>query len=133
MRTFRLAQVAAEAEQLRLRRRIRRTVKRIILGVIGGLWLVGALGCAHVAAWLWLAPQYGAVPAALGLTVLDLVVGCVLLTCAMRLGPDAAEREALQIRENAWSEIRATLTMAAVIQPLLRVVFAQIMRMRRGK
>jgi hypothetical protein len=133
MRTFRLAQVAAEAEQLRLRRRIRRTVTRVILAMVAGVWLVGALGFAHVAAWLWLASRYGALGATLGLMLLDLIVGGGMLAYAMRSGPDSAERQAKEIRDNAWAEIRATLTMTAVIQPLVRLLFTQLMRMRRAK
>jgi hypothetical protein len=130
VRTFRLAQATIEAERLRLRLRVRRVALRAALGIIGAVWLVAGLSCLHVAAWLWLTPKWGGLASALALAGFDLVVAVIMLLLASRGGQSAAEREAKFIRDNAWRETMRALTLAGMLQPLIRIIIGQLRRNR---
>jgi hypothetical protein len=131
VRTFRLAQATIEAERVRLRLRVRRVGLRLALGIIGAIWLVAGLTCLHVAAWLWLAPQWGGLASALALAGFDLVLAIIMLLLASRGRETAAEREAKAIRDNAWRETLRALTLAGMLQPLMQIVIGQLRRNRR--
>ena len=51
MRPFRLARIAAEAEGVRLRGMVTRIAMRVVFAVIALIFVMGALGIRHVAAW----------------------------------------------------------------------------------
>ncbi|HEY2133182.1 MAG TPA: hypothetical protein VGH36_09430 [Acetobacteraceae bacterium] len=131
MRTFRLAQATLEAERVRLRLRVRRVALRLALGAIGAICLAAGLACLHVAAWLWLAPQWDGLRSALALAGFDIVVAIIMLLLASRGGPSAAEREAKSIRDNAWRETVRALTLAGMLQPLMQIVIGQLRRRPR--
>jgi hypothetical protein len=131
VRSFRLAQATIEAERVRLRLHVRRVGIRIALGITGAIWLAGGLTCLHVAAWLWLSPQWGGLASALALTGFDLALAIIMLLLASRGGQSTAEREAKAIRDNAWRETIRALTLAGMLQPLLQLVLGQLRRRPR--
>jgi len=132
MRAVRLARIAAEAEGVRLRGLISRTVTRVILGVIALLFVLGAIVVAHVAAWYWLQTGLGQTfLAASGIVGgADLLVAIVLGFLATRSSPGRIEIEALEVRRKAIQSIGTTLSLTQLAIPLLRIV-ADLRRRRR--
>jgi hypothetical protein len=124
MRTLRLARIAAEAEGLRLRRQARRTAVRVVVGLIGLMFLAAALMFAHIAAWYWLRTAAGwAEPGtAMALAGADLVVAAFLALLAARSSPGRIELEALQVRRRALESASSSFALATVMAPALRLV-----------
>jgi hypothetical protein len=131
VRTYRLAQAAIEAEKVRLRLQVRRAIMRAVLAVLGGLWLLGALAFAHVAAGLWLAHRWGSVRAALSVAAFDIVIAVILILLALRKKPSAAEVEAKGLRDSAWRETIRAMTLAGLMDPLIRLAISRLRRQRR--
>jgi hypothetical protein len=131
VRTYRLAQAAIEAEKLRLRLHVRRAIIRAVLGVLGGIALLGALAFAHAAAGLWLAHRWGSVRAALTVAAVDIVVAIILILLALRKKPTAAELEAKRLRDSAWRETIRAMTLAGLMDPLIRLAISRVRRQRR--
>lgn len=102
---LRLARVAADAERLRLTLLIRRTVIRAAIGAVGAIFLLGALGFAHLAVYLALRPHFTPLQDALVVMGGDAVLAIVLLVVALRSSPGAQEREARTMRDVAASEL----------------------------
>ncbi|MBN8893134.1 MAG: hypothetical protein J0H91_22870, partial [Rhodospirillales bacterium] len=93
MRTLRLAQMAAQAEGLRLRRLARRVAVRAAFAAAAGVFLLAALAAVHVAVVLALAcrmpPQYAVLWVAGG----DVRLALILFLLARRARrPDRLER-----------------------------------------
>lgn len=123
MRTFELARIAAEAEKLRLRGFVARIVTRLILGAIALVFVLGALGFAHLAAWYWLRVQLGqSFLAASGiLGGCDVVIAVLLGLMAARSSPSKTERNALEVRRRAVHGMWTTLNIAQTLMLALRV------------
>jgi hypothetical protein len=132
MRTLRLAQVAAEAEGLRLRRRVRRLVIRAVLFCIAGFFLAVGIGFVHLAIWQWLIPLFGALHTALILAGGDAVIALVFAAFAARSTPDRIEVEARLVREQAIQSMRRSFDFWAMLMPVAQLV-ATISRRRRGR
>jgi hypothetical protein len=130
VRTFRLAQSVIEAEKLRFQLRLRRIAVRVALGVAGGVFVMAAVACGHFAAFLWLGPKWGDIPAVLALAGVDLAVAVILLLLSSRGGPSAAEREARLIRDQAWGETVRALTFAGMLQPIISLLLARFRKSR---
>ena len=79
-----LVRVMAEAEQLRWRLVLRRSALRGGLLLGGLVFLCAALAMGHVLAVAALTPPLGWLAALGSVTVFDLVVGLVLVLCAVR-------------------------------------------------
>jgi len=131
VRTYRLAQAAIEAEKLRLRLHARRTIIRAVLGVLGGLALLGAVAFVHAAAGLWLAHRWGSVRAALTVAAVDIIVAIILILLALKKKPNTAEVEAKRLRDSAWRETIRAMTLAGLIDPLIRVAINRLRRQHR--
>ena len=130
MRTLRLARIAAEAEGLRLRRQVQRTVVRVVTGVIGLMFLGWAVVFAQVAAWLWLRDSVGwsAAGAAAAIAGADLVVAGVLALAMARSSPGRVEREALQVRRQALASAVNSLGWRAMVVPAVRLLLDLVRR-----
>jgi hypothetical protein len=124
MRTLRLARIAAEAEGLRLRRQAGRTAVRVVVGLIGLMFLGAALVFAHIAAWYWLRVGAGwAAPGtATAITGADLVIAAFLAVLAARSSPGRVELEALQVRRRALETATGSFALVTVLTPALRLV-----------
>jgi len=130
MRTLRLARIAAEAEGLRLRRQMQRTVIRAACGMVAMGFLAGAIAFAHVAAWLWLRLYWESLHAALILTGADFVLAVVLALLAARSSPGRVELEALAVRRQAIERAAGTLAFAALARQLLGLLAGLVSRRR---
>jgi phage shock protein PspC (stress-responsive transcriptional regulator) len=132
MRPIGLVRVAAEAEGLRLRHHLSRTVVRLVVGLIGLGFLTAAVTFAHLALWFWLRTDRGWVEysAAGALAGGDLVLALILILVAARSSPGRIEREALEIRQRALSTAASTLATATVVVPLVRMVLGMMRRQR---
>jgi len=132
MRTLRLAQIAAEAEGLRLRRQARRTAFRVATGVIGLMFLGWALVFAHVAVWYWLHKAAGwTVPgAAMAVAGGDLVIAAFLALLAAQSMPGRVEREALQVRRHALESATSGIGLANELLQALRLVMSLVRRQK---
>jgi hypothetical protein len=130
VRAFRLARIAAEAEGLRLRERMRRTAMRAAFGIVAMGFLAGAVVFAHVAAWFWLRVAWEAQYAALMVAGADLVLAIVLALLAARSTPSRVELEALAVRRRAIDSVGSTLAFSALAMQLLRL-FTNLLSRRR--
>jgi phage shock protein PspC (stress-responsive transcriptional regulator) len=130
MRTLRLARIAAEAEGLRLRRQAQRTVVRIVVGLIGLMFLAWALVFAHIAAWFWLRDSLGwSEPgAAAAVTGADLIIAAILALLAARSSPSRIEREALQVRQRALDSATSRFALTTSLVPAIRLVLDLLRR-----
>jgi hypothetical protein len=133
MRTLRLARVAAEAEALLLRRRLRQTVIRAVLGMVAALFLIGAVAMLHVYAWVRLVPDWGPALTALMLSGADAVVAIVVALFAIRTPADPIAISAVAVRDQAMNELRNAFTLGALVKPLTGIVLEQWLARRVRK
>lgn len=122
MRTLRLVRVAAEAERLRLKRQLRRTIARVVMGVACAVFATAALCVAHVVVWLALVPHVSPLGAALILLGIDVVVAVVLGLVAASDRASAVESESRQIRQRALAELKTSFTLAILVRTAIRVL-----------
>lgn len=134
MRSLRLARIAAEAEALRLRRMVQRTVTRLTLGLVALFFLCFAVSMFHVGVWFWLRGPIGWEPQTAGLAMagFDFAIAVVLALIAALSGPGRVEREALDVRRRAWESALSGLALSAILAPTLRLG-VNLMRRRRGR
>jgi hypothetical protein len=82
-------------------------------------FLAGAIVFGHLAAWFRLSLSWGEPLAALILAGADLVVAVVLLLVATSSSAARLEAEALALRRRALDHAVSSLTLSALITPLL--------------
>ena len=131
MRTLRLARIAAEAEGLRLRHRVRRTAARAAAGCVALAFLLLAVMFAHIAVWCWLRLSFEARYVALMFAGADLVLAGVLGLLAARSSPDRVEVEALAVRQRAMEGAAASIAWSTLTVQVLRVLGDLLLRRRR--
>ena len=119
MRTLQLARIAAEAEGLRLRKTAQRNGVRMVLGVGALGFVLSAITFCHIAAWCRLIVSWDQPVAALIIAAADLVLAAVLALLAMRSSPRRVEVEALALRRQALDHATTSLTIPALVAPLL--------------
>ena len=132
MRTLRLARVAAEAEALLLRRRLRQVGIRAGLSAVAAVFLVGAVAMLHVYLWERLVPSWGADTTALLLAGGDALVAILVGLLAVRTPTDRIEISAVAVRDQALQEMRNAFTIGALVRPLTGIILEQWL-MRRGR
>jgi hypothetical protein len=133
MRTLRLARVAAEAEGLLLRRRLRGIALRAALGAVAAFFACAAIAMLHVYAWLRLRPLWGSEWAVLAIAGADLVLAIILGLFAARSPSDRIAEQAVAVRDQAISEMRSMLTFTSMLRPLGLLLFEQWLTRRRKK
>jgi hypothetical protein len=134
MRTLRLARVAAEAEALLLRRRLRQAAIRAVLGAVAALFLIGAVTMLHVYAWVRLVPLWGPELTALVLAGADAAVAIIVALFALHTPTDPIAAGAVAVRDQAMNEMRTAFTIGALLRPLTGIVLEQwLMRRSRKK
>lgn len=114
MRAVELAKVAASAEALRLRRMARRRGMQTAFGVVAGVFAVAVFVLLHVVAYHLMVPRLTPTQASLIILAVDLVLAGVFAFLARRDVPDPVEEEAKLIRQQALTEMRSSLTFAAM-------------------
>jgi hypothetical protein len=129
MRAVKLAEVAAQAEKLRLQALAQRQV-RGLYGPVAAVFAVGALALGHLVAFLAIVPSLGSLWTSLVLLAFDLLVAVVLGAVAALSKPGEIEAEAQRLKEIALRQMRQDLTVAALV-PALRL-FVGTRRAREG-
>jgi hypothetical protein len=133
MRNLRLAQIAVQAEGLRLRRLARRTATRIVLVLVALPFLLATFGFLEAALWNWVSRHLVPEFAALITAGVNLLVGGVFMAIAAASSDSTVEIEALKVRERALEDVRRELTVTALLAPVARLVVDQLRRRRERR
>jgi len=121
-RTIQLARVGAEAELLRLRTLAKRQVSRLILAVVGAVFLIATLVCAEIAGGMALALLVHPVWATLIMLGINLVIAAIFFVVAMSNSPSRVEQEALEVRKTAQGQLAQAMAFSALVGPTVRAV-----------
>lgn len=123
MRTLRLAQVAAQAEGLIVKRTALRYGKRAAYGVVAAVFALALLVMVHVAGWFALTQFGGITPFWSSVIVLgvDLLFAGLFGLLARGTLPDPVEREARELRDRSLLELRNTALLGFALGPAGRV------------
>lgn len=111
-RPTQLIQIAAQAEGIRLRAMGVRVATRIGFAVLAGLFTIGALVFAHIAAWYWLliGLRQTVFIAAGALGGIDLLIAIITGFLARRSRTRRTERDALEVRRGAVDAIERSFS-----------------------
>jgi hypothetical protein len=129
-RSLRLTQVAVQAELLRLRRMLQRSVTRLVMVLIAVPFLLATFGFLETALWTWLSRIMLAPFAALVQAGVNIVVAAVFLIMAAVSSESRVEIEALQVRQRALEDAGRQMRTAALLGPALGIVLEQLRRSR---
>ena len=123
MRTLRLAQVAAQAEGLVLKRTALRFGKRATFGAVAAVFGLALLVMVHVTGWEALTGFGGITPFWSSVIVLavDLLLAGLFALLARGTLPDSVEREARDLRDRSLLELRNTALLGLALGPAGRV------------
>ena len=130
MRNFRLAQIAVQAEGLRLRRLARRTAVRATMVLIAAPFLLACFAFLEIALWDWLSGNMLSEFAALITAGVNVAIAGLLLLIAALSRDSQVEIEALRVRQRALEDARRHLTVASMVTPVLGLVLDQLRRRR---
>jgi len=130
IRSLRLAQIAVQAEGLRLRRLARRTAVRVGLALVAAPFLLACFAFLEAALWDWLSRHLLPAFAALVAAAINFVIAGMLLLIAAVSRDSQVEIEALRVRQRALEDATRQLTIAAMVTPVLRLVLDQLRRRR---
>jgi uncharacterized membrane protein (DUF441 family) len=124
IRPLRLVRVAAKAQGLAFRRQLAGIVRRAILGVVAGVFALGALTLAHVIADMALVQYAHFQPIAAAGIVLgfDVILAAVFGFLASGAVADPTLSEALRVRDQSLEQARQSLTLASMAAPLTRLL-----------
>jgi hypothetical protein len=132
-RSFRLVQIAAQAELLRLRRMASRTATRIALVLVALPFLLAMFGFFEASFWNYVSrhfiPELAALIAAGG----NLLVAVIFLLIAAFLRNSNVEIEALKVRQRAIEDMSRQITLSALLVPVVRLVMDQMWRGREKR
>lgn len=132
MRSLRLAQIAAQAESVRWRRRFRRLVVQIVCVAIALPFLLAAFGFLEAAFWAYVSQHFIPVFAALIVLGGNLLVVVILMAIVlMKGGDDRVSLEALEVRRRALDSAQRSVTIAALAGPVASFLFTQLRARRR--
>jgi hypothetical protein len=130
IRSFRLAQIAVQAEGLRLRRLARRTAVRVGLVVVAAPFLLACFAFLETALWDWLSQNLRPEFAALITAGINFAIAGLLLLIAALSRDSQVEIEALRVRQRALEDATRQLTIAATVAPFIRLLLDQLRRRR---
>lgn len=132
MRPVHLAQIAAQAEALRLRRRLSRVGMQIVFAIIALPFLIVTLVFLELAFWKFVARHFQPEAAALIVAGGNLLVALLMLGLAMMRGSeDRISLEALEVRRRALDSAQRSVSYAALIAPITGFLLSQLRRPRR--
>jgi hypothetical protein len=115
MRATSLIRVAAEAENLRIRRLLKRQGMRAALGLAGVVFILGVLALANIAGWQVLRLYVSAISATLIMLGVNLLIAAIFGLLTARSSPSRTEREALEVRRRALQEAHSSLALGALL------------------
>lgn len=113
MRATNLAQIAAEAEILRIKRMLIRQGVRVALALVAAIFLIAVLALAS--AWQLLGLRFAPIVATLIMVGANLLLAIILGWIAARSSPNRTEREALGIRQSATGAVKSSLKLPSLI------------------
>lgn len=117
------AKVAAQAEILRERLRMRLLGRRILAAAIACIFVAAAVIEIHMAGYYILFDRFGAKWTPLILAGGDLALALVVLAVVGRAGPlERQATEAAALRDRALGEAGRSLTLFATVAPVLRLL-----------
>jgi hypothetical protein len=121
-RPTQLVQIAAQAEGIRLRAVMVRVAIRAGFALVAGLFTIGALVFAHIAAWYWLliGLRLTVFMAVGALTGADLLIAIILGYLASRSRPSRTERQARDVRRGALDALERTFNPKQLALPVAR-------------
>lgn len=126
-----MAQIAAQAETLRWRRRAKRIAMQVAFAIVAVPFLLAAFGFLEAAFWNYVARHFQAEEAALIVVGGNLLVAGLLLILAMMRGSeDRVSLEALEVRRRALESAQHSLSYAALVGPLIAFLLGQLRRRR---
>ena len=133
MRTLRLAQVAAQAEALIVKRTALRYGRRAAYGAVAAVFGLALLVMLHVTGWLALTGFGGITPFWSSVIVLgvDLLLAGLFALLARGSLPDPIEREARDLRDRSLLELRNTALLGFALGPAGRVAGRGVFGMAR--
>ena len=115
MRAVDFAKIAAEAELVRVRHMLKRQGMRVAFAAGAAVFAIGVLVLANIAVWqvvrLHLDPIYASLILLGGNLVLALIFGGL----AMRSTPSHTEREALDVRKQALTQLQQSVAIGTLI------------------
>ena len=121
MRTVELGRTAAQAELLRFKRMLRRQAMRGVWGAVAAVFAIAVLVMVHVVAFMAIALALAPIWAALIVLAFDVVMLAVFGLIALNSKPGAIETEARELRDRALVEMRESVAIAALLNPVGRV------------
>ena len=122
MRTVELGRTAAQAELIRFKAMLKRQAMRGAWGGVAAVFALAVLFMLHVLAMAILTPSVGPIWAAVIVLVFDLVLLAVFGTIALKSTPNRIETQAREIRDQALVEMRESVAVGALLNPVGRVV-----------
>jgi hypothetical protein len=130
MREFDLALVGATAERLRLQQLTNRMLRRGVFAAVALLFLLAAFVFAQLIAYQALRGSMTPMQAAALLLRLNLLAAVLLTLVAAWSRPGVVEREAMLVRQTAWTELRVSMSVAEITARLLRRVLDGVLSRR---
>jgi hypothetical protein len=124
MRTVHLARVAAQAEIILIRRTVAVAVRRAIYGAVAAVFALAVLTLVHVLAVMAL-ERYAQLTPIISCTIVlavDLVIAVIFGLLAAGEISDPVAEDARQLRDQSLEQARQSLTLAALIAPLTRLI-----------
>ena len=121
MRTLRLVRIAAEAEKLHLQARLSRTLRQAVIAAAAAAFGLFALAALHFIGYVALRESLAPLAAASVVFGVDAALA-VLLYLLSRGGQSLAEREALDVRHHALSQLQESAALFGLVAPIGRAV-----------
>ncbi len=122
MRTVELGRTAAQAELLRFKRMLRRQAMRGVWGAVAAVFAVAVLAMIHVLAFVILEPLITPIWSAVVVLAFDLLMLVIFGLIAVNGKPDRIEIQAREVRDLALLEMRESMAVSALLNPVGRVV-----------
>ena len=122
MRTIDLGRTAAQAELLRFKLLLKRQAMRGVWGAVAAVFAIAVLVMVHVVIFMLLVPLITPIWSAVAVLVLDAVFLLVFGLIAAKSAPGKIEAEAREVRDRALIEMRESMAVAALLNPVGRVV-----------
>jgi hypothetical protein len=122
VRTVELGRTAAQAELLRFKRMLRRQAMRGVWGAVAAVFAVAVLAMIHVLAFVILEPLITPIWSAVVVLAFDLLMLVIFGLIAVNGKPDRIEIQAREVRDLALLEMRESMAVSALLNPVGRVV-----------
>ena len=121
MRTIDLGRAAAQAELIRLKLLLKRQAMRGVWGAVAAVFGLAVLVMVHVIGYLLLCLILPPIWAAVVVLAFDLIVLAVFGLLAVVSKPGRVEVQAQEIRDRALIEMRESVAISALLNPVARV------------